>query len=65
MHNGKSDEAQLKSLIERHAAYTGSARAKSIVANWEIARDRFVKVFPNEYRRALGEMAATGSKQAA
>jgi glutamate synthase (NADPH/NADH) large chain len=65
MHNGKSDEAQLKSLIERHAAYTGSARAKSIVANWEIARDRFVKVFPNEYRRALGEMAATGNKQAA
>jgi glutamate synthase (NADPH/NADH) large chain len=65
MHNGKSDEAQLKSLVERHAAYTGSARAKALLANWDAAREKFVKVFPNEYRRALGEMASTSRKQAA
>ena len=48
----------LKTLIERHLAYAGSAQAKRILADWNTMRARFVKVFPNEYRRALGELAA-------
>jgi len=36
--------------------YTGSTLAQELVDNWEIARRKFVKVFPNEYRRALSEM---------
>ncbi|WP_028450303.1 glutamate synthase large subunit [Chitinibacter tainanensis] len=55
-HNGLTDEAQLKALIEQHAALTGSLRAAEILANWAEARAAFVKVFPNEYRRALTEM---------
>jgi glutamate synthase domain-containing protein 3 len=35
------------------------------VDNWASARTKFVKVFPNEYRRALGELAAKGKKIAA
>ncbi|WP_273431303.1 glutamate synthase-related protein [Chitinibacter tainanensis] len=57
-HNGLADEAQLKALIEQHAALTGSLRAAEILANWVEARAAFVKVFPNEYRRALTEMKA-------
>jgi glutamate synthase (NADPH/NADH) large chain len=57
-HNGVSDEVQLKALIEKHAALTGSVRAAEILANWSASRAAFVKVFPNEYRRALKEMAA-------
>ncbi|WP_047395967.1 glutamate synthase large subunit [Chitinibacter sp. ZOR0017] len=55
-HNGLTDEAQLKALIEQHAALTGSLRAAEILANWTESRTAFVKVFPNEYRRALTEM---------
>jgi glutamate synthase (NADPH) large chain len=57
-HKGESDEAALKALIERHARYTGSAQARKILERWSEFRAKFVKVFPNEYRRALGELAA-------
>jgi glutamate synthase (NADPH/NADH) large chain len=39
--------------------------AKRILADWSAYRARFVKVFPNEYRRALKEMAAVQQKEAA
>ena len=53
-----TDEALLHELIERHLRFTGSTLALAILDDWERARGRFVKVFPNEYRRALTEMAA-------
>jgi glutamate synthase (NADPH/NADH) large chain len=64
-HDGEADEALLKRLIERHAALTGSERAKALLANWDSARGKFVKVFPHEYRRAMKEMAATRMNEAA
>lgn len=41
-------EAQLKGLIERHAAETGSVKAKAILANWEAERKNFLQVCPKE-----------------
>ena len=64
-HKGESDEAVAKRMIERHARYTGSAQAKRILERWSEYRGRFVKVFPNEYRRALGELAAKHKRLAA
>jgi len=64
-HGGQSDEAVLRRLIEHHAKYTGSKRAADLLANWAQYRSRFVKVFPKEYRRALGELAAHRSRVAA
>ena len=59
-----SDEALLRQMIAAHASNTGSARAKAILDNWATERGKFVKVFPHEYRRALGEMAASHKKVA-
>jgi len=64
-HLGEADEAILKRLIETHAKYTNSRRARMIVENWAAYRPRFVKIFPNEYRRALGEATAAHKKVAA
>jgi glutamate synthase (NADPH/NADH) large chain len=64
-HMGQADEAILKGFIERHARYSNSARAREILDNWTAYRAKFVKVFPTEYRRALGEMAAKRRKLAA
>ena len=58
------DELILKSLIERHARYTGSERAKAILENWSTERKKFVKVFPVEYRRALAQMHAASQTAA-
>jgi glutamate synthase (NADPH/NADH) large chain len=41
-------ESQLRGLIERHAAETGSRRATAILQNWEAERTRFVQVCPKE-----------------
>jgi glutamate synthase (NADPH/NADH) large chain len=57
-HLGQADEAILRRLIESHAKYTGSQRAQEILANWNAQRQRFMKIFPKDYRRALGELAA-------
>jgi glutamate synthase (NADPH) large chain len=57
-HRGMTDDAQLKKLLDDHNRWTGSKRARELLDNWEASRGRFVKVFPNEYKRALGEIHA-------
>jgi glutamate synthase (NADPH/NADH) large chain len=57
-HGGQTDEAQLRKLLEDHNRWTGSKRARELLDNWAEARGKFIKVFPLEYKRALGEMAA-------
>ena len=52
----ETDEAILKRLIERHFKHTGSTRARNLLDDWSNGRNKFIKVFPNEYKRALGEM---------
>ncbi|OZB71531.1 MAG: glutamate synthase subunit alpha, partial [Thiomonas sp. 14-64-326] len=64
-HRGQTDEAQLRKLLQDHLRWTGSQRARELLDTWEEARGRFVKVFPHEYKRALGEMAAKREAQAA
>ena len=64
-HRDQSDEAQLKKLLEDHHKWTGSQRARELLDNWATARAKFVKVFPNEYKRALGEINAKKAAKAA
>ncbi len=51
------DELELRGMIERHAKWTGSPRAKAILADWPRWKDSFVKVLPTEYRLVLGQMS--------
>jgi glutamate synthase (ferredoxin) len=46
----------LKGKIERHVAATGSELGARIIAGWENASQRFVKVLPNDYKRAMDAM---------
>src|SRR5213595_170193 len=64
-HKGQADEAILKDMIERHAKLTNSRRAREILEKWAEYRTRFVKIFPKEYRRALGELSTAKRKAAA
>jgi len=59
----QTDEAILKKMIEDHHRWTGSQRARDILDHWADSRSKFVKVFPHEYKRALGEQNA--AKEAA
>ena len=56
-HREQTDEALLKSMVADHHKWTGSLRAREILDHWAAARGKFVKVFPNEYKRALAEIS--------
>ncbi len=62
-----SDLVRVKELLEEHVSRTASPRAKRLLDDWDTTRERFVKVFPKEYRRVLQEreMRARGSTQPA
>jgi glutamate synthase (NADPH/NADH) large chain len=64
-HLGEADETMIKRLVENHARYTGSVKAAKVLEGWAKYRGKFVKIFPHEYRRALGDLAAKGGKLAA
>jgi glutamate synthase (NADPH/NADH) large chain len=49
-----ADAAAVRALVARHAELTGSPRAKWVLENWDSLLSRFVKVFPQEYKRVLG-----------
>jgi glutamate synthase (NADPH/NADH) large chain len=53
----RHDGARLRLLVERHAELTGSRRAAELLADWEAAVRRFVKVMPHDYRAALERAA--------
>lgn len=50
----KADEvAFVRGMIEKHAKYTGSQRAKQILDLWADMTPKFVKVIPKDYKRVL------------
>jgi glutamate synthase (NADPH/NADH) large chain len=61
------DAQRLRILIERHLLYTGSARARHLLDDWDNTVAAFVKVMPRDYRRALLELRAEreGARMAA
>ncbi len=56
LHRDLPDEVLLRKLLEGHNRWTGSKRARELLDHWTQALGKFVKVFPNEYKRALAEM---------
>src|SRR3954454_23759714 len=43
----------VRTMIRQHVEYTKSERAQYVLANWGDLVHRFVKVYPNDYRRVL------------
>ena len=64
-HLDQADEKILKSLVEKHLQYTDSKIAKKIIEHWDKELVNFIKVMPNEYKRALDEMFTASNKEAA
>jgi glutamate synthase (NADPH) large chain len=53
------DVVEVQDLIKEHVLRTGSLVGRNLLASWDRgAGDRFVKVMPRDYRRALQEQAA-------
>jgi glutamate synthase (NADPH/NADH) large chain len=54
----RHDAERLRILVERHKLHTGSARAAALLDDWNSALERFVKVMPRDYARALRQLEA-------
>jgi len=48
-----TEAADLRGLIERHVANTGSEKGRAVLANWSQTQAQFVKVMPKDYQRVL------------
>jgi glutamate synthase (ferredoxin) len=44
---------EMRAMIRKHAEYTHSARSRQVLADWTNMVPRFVKVYPNDYRRVI------------
>ena len=52
----QADVEELRGLISEHAHRTGSLVARNLLAQWgRGARERFIKVMPRDYKRALAQ----------
>ncbi|MGD0408665.1 MAG: glutamate synthase large subunit [Candidatus Limnocylindrales bacterium] len=57
-----AEEAEVRRLLERHVAYTGSTRAKALLHEWPTTVSRFIRVVPNDYRRVIEAQARIREK---
>jgi glutamate synthase (NADPH/NADH) large chain len=55
-------ETQLKDLIERHLAETGSRRAEKILSDWEVSKTAFLQVCPKEMLNKLPAPLSVGAE---
>jgi glutamate synthase (NADPH/NADH) large chain/glutamate synthase (ferredoxin) len=52
----ETDRMELRGLVEEHQRRTGSTVALHLLDNWDEEVERFVKVFPIDYKRVLAEL---------
>ncbi len=48
-----AEQAEVRAMIEKHFAYTQSARARQVLDGWQAMAPKFVKVMPKDYKRIL------------
>ncbi len=59
------DAVLLRALCEEHVRRTKSPRAKELLGRWDEVLQRFVKVLPREYRRAMEARAQAHAAESA
>jgi glutamate synthase domain-containing protein 2/glutamate synthase domain-containing protein 1/glutamate synthase domain-containing protein 3 len=48
--------ARVHAMIERHLQYTGSARAKHVLDNWDDMVPKFARIMPKDFKRAVASL---------
>jgi glutamate synthase domain-containing protein 2/glutamate synthase domain-containing protein 1/glutamate synthase domain-containing protein 3 len=54
---------EVKSMIENYVKYTSSKEAKEILENFENEKDKFIVVFPKDYKRVLANKPRVKDEQ--
>jgi glutamate synthase (NADPH/NADH) large chain len=56
------DRAFLRDVVTKHAGETASTVATALLADWEMAVERFTKIMPRDYKRVLEAARAAESQ---
>jgi glutamate synthase (ferredoxin) len=51
------ENSAVRRMIERHAQFTHSRLAATVLADWKVYAPKFVKVLPKDYARVLSALA--------
>ena len=58
------DEWKVLDMLKRHVEENDSEKGKEILKSWEAgSREKFVKVYPKDYKKALEEMREGGRRR--
>jgi glutamate synthase domain-containing protein 2/glutamate synthase domain-containing protein 1/glutamate synthase domain-containing protein 3 len=60
----EGDAIEARDLIAEHVQRTGSPVGRRVLDEWDGLLDKFVKVFPTDYKRVLAELAAAEAESA-
>ena len=53
----EKDSEEITALLKKHLHLTGSKVARNLLKNWDEASTKFIKVFPQEYKKVLQKVA--------
>jgi glutamate synthase (ferredoxin) len=54
--NEPEEIARVRTMIERHHSFTGSARAKYVLEHWDEMLKKFVRIMPKDFKRAVASL---------
>jgi glutamate synthase (NADPH) large chain len=54
---GRQDQQCIKEMLAKHVYHTGSSLAQEVLDNWHQYMPRFIKVFPQDYKRVLKKLS--------
>ena len=57
------DGDEVKAMIANHAKYTGSTVAERILADWEVEKDKFVRMMPAAFKAVMAKKAGDATPQ--
>ncbi|MDC3426200.1 glutamate synthase large subunit [Aquibacillus sp. 3ASR75-11] len=56
--SNEEEANEVKTMIQNHYLYTASSKAGSILNEWEISKQRFIKVIPKDFKQMLARIEA-------
>jgi glutamate synthase domain-containing protein 3 len=60
----EGDAIEVRDLVQEHVERTGSPVGRRVLDEWDDLLDKFVKVFPTDYKRVLAELAEAEAENA-
>lgn len=62
--SSEQEDLEVKQMIQKHAQYTGSGKAKYLLEHWKTASKQLIRVIPKEYKQILEQETERNTEEA-